>query len=149
MFSLPPGYVLKSEQKAAEENSDDGPTIEEQIEEERKKLDLSKCTPMTLEIFNKWKAEKAQLREKEVETKRKEAEKTQKGSGMSIMSGRDLFKFDPSLFVDDDEADGRKQHIQICRAKTVESTRYTRITLCISPRVLLFFSSSVAFPCSL
>ncbi len=36
-----------------------GPTLEEKIDEARRKLDLSKCTPVTLETFKKWKEERA------------------------------------------------------------------------------------------
>jgi len=107
---LPPGYVLKTKadrerEKAGAEGEEEEETIEEQIEEERKKLDLSKCTPVTLESFKKWKADKEARRQAEVEKKVKDAEKKAAGSGMNVMSGRDLFRYDPSLFVDDEEAE--------------------------------------------
>ena len=79
--------------------------MEEKIEAQRKALDLSKCTPITLELFKKWKADKEVRRLEEVKTKIAAAEKKSAGSGVGIMSGRDLFTFDPSLFVDDDDAE--------------------------------------------
>lgn len=112
---LPPGFVLKTKadkerQKELDEEEEEE-TLEEKIEEQRKALDLSKCTPITLELFQKWKADKELRRVAEVETKRKEAEKKAAGSGMGVMSGRDLFRYDPSLFVDDDEADDEEYEV--------------------------------------
>jgi hypothetical protein len=106
--ALPPGYVLKSQlaeeakQKAEEEEEDIGV----KIEEERAQLDFSKCTPVTVETFSKWKEEQKKKREAAVEEKRVEAAKKQGGKGLGVLSGRDLFTYDPSLFVDDDEAAG-------------------------------------------
>jgi len=109
---LPPGYVLKTkadkerERRMKEQGGDDEEdTLEERIDQQRKALDLSKCTPLTLELFKKWKVDKETRRLDEVKKKASEAEAKQKGSGMHVMSGRDLFTFDPSLFVDDEEAD--------------------------------------------
>jgi len=57
--ALPEGFVFKKPQdKKTDEEEQQGPTIEEEIEIERKKLDLSKCTPVTLERFLAWKEEK-------------------------------------------------------------------------------------------
>ena len=108
---LPPGYVLKTKaekeraKREAEEGGDEEETLEEKIDAQRKALDLSKCTPLTLELFKKWKADKEARRLDEVKSKREAAEKKAAGSGLHVMSGRDLFTFDPSLFVDDAEAD--------------------------------------------
>jgi hypothetical protein len=61
---LPPGYVLKTkadkerEKRMAEEGGDEEETLEEKIDQQRKALDLSKCTPITLELFKKWKGQK-------------------------------------------------------------------------------------------
>ena len=55
---LPPGFVLKSKKKAVEIDSDDEIALEEQLEEEKRKLDFSKGTPMTLERFLEWKRKK-------------------------------------------------------------------------------------------
>lgn len=59
---LPPGFVLKTKaDKEREKNADEDEeeeTLEEKIEAQRKALDLSKCTPITLELFLKWKADK-------------------------------------------------------------------------------------------
>lgn len=105
---LPPGYVLKTkadkekEKEQAEDQEEE--TLEEKIDAQRKALDLSKCTPLTLDLFLKWKADKQAKREAEVEVKRQAAEKKAAGSGMGVMSGRDLFRYDPSLFQDDEDA---------------------------------------------
>lgn len=107
---LPAGFVLKTKAekeraKNAEQDEDEEETLEEKIDAQRKNLDLSKCTPLTLELFKKWKADKEVRRLAEVQVKRDAAEKKAAGSGIGVMSGRDLFTFDPSLFVDDEEAD--------------------------------------------
>ena len=112
--ALPPGFVLKKKEKAdsrGDEDEDEAPTIEELIEEERKKLVISKCTPMTLELFMKWKEEKKKKKEAEVEKKRKEAAKGG-GGGFHALSGRDLFRYDPSLFQDDEAADDERYEIE-------------------------------------
>lgn len=58
---LPPGFVLKTKAekeraRLAAENGDEEEeeTLEEKIDQQRKALDLSKCTPLTLELFKKW-----------------------------------------------------------------------------------------------
>lgn len=108
--ALPPGYVLKSEQKKPVEDEEEGPSLEEGIEEERRKLDLSKCTPVTLESFKAWKEKKRKEKEDETEKKRKEAERKTGGRGLHVLSGRALFQYDPTLFVDDEEAAGDEDY---------------------------------------
>jgi hypothetical protein len=105
---LPAGFVFrpKAEKKQDDDEEDDKLTIVEEIEEERKQLDLSKCTMVTLESFQKWKAEKLKKKEAETEQRRKEEAKKSGTKGHSVLSGRDLFKYDPSLFVDDADAAG-------------------------------------------
>ena len=46
------------EKRMAEEGGDEEETLEEKIDQQRKALDLSKCTPITLELFKKWKGQK-------------------------------------------------------------------------------------------
>ena len=55
--ALPPGFVLKPKIKPGErqdEDEDEQPDIGELIEDERRKLNLAKCTPITLELFSKY-----------------------------------------------------------------------------------------------
>jgi len=53
---LPPGFVFKKKKKdIKEEDEEDEITIEEKIEEEKRKLDYKKGTPVTLERFLEWK----------------------------------------------------------------------------------------------
>ena len=78
-------------------------TLEEKIEEERANLPSAGLTPVTLETFLDWKKRKAERKQKELEAKVKEEEK--KGSkGKNVMSGKALFKYDPNLFMDDEDA---------------------------------------------
>lgn len=99
---LPVGFVLKKNlaKKAEEENE----SIEQQIDEARQKIG-KKGQLVTLDIFNKWKEEKRIRKAEEAEKKKKEEEKKGKAQGKQhVLSGRALFQFDPTLFVDDDEA---------------------------------------------
>ncbi|EGG23410.1 CCCH-type zinc finger-containing protein [Cavenderia fasciculata] len=96
---LPPGFVLQKK-KTKEDEVEEIP-IEELIEEERAKL--TKSTPVTLETFTKWKAEKKIQKEKAA----KDAEEKRMAdikAGKTSMSGREMFVFNPDLFVDDDFA---------------------------------------------
>jgi len=100
VHALPPGFVLKK--KKVEEDDEQEPTpLEEIIEQERKKLMTH--TPVTLENFLKWKEEK----KKKKEEARKVAEEKRLAdikAGKTAMSGREMFVFNPDVFVDDDEA---------------------------------------------
>jgi len=75
--------------------------IEEIIEERRRALPPG-GTPVTEESFKAWKEKKAAEHAAEIEEKRKAAESSKKGvkSNSVGMSGKDLFTFDASLFVD-------------------------------------------------
>jgi len=108
---LPPGFVFKPKKDkkrddAEEDAEDEKLLLLEEIEDERKKLDLSKCQAVTLQTFLKWRDEKKKKKEADIESKRKDAERKSGGRGLGVLSGRALFQFDPSLFVDDDEAAG-------------------------------------------
>lgn len=109
--ALPPGYVYKSKKdreleaaaKALEEEH--AATVEELIEEERRKLPTTGLTPVTAESFAAWKKRREEKRASELEAKRVEEAKKTGTKGYSVLSGRALFSYDPSLFVDDDAAD--------------------------------------------
>jgi len=98
---LPPGFVLKSHKKKEEEEDVEEIPLEEILEQERAKLMTR--TPLTLETFLKWKEIKREREAKEKEERIKKESSTNKGSS-SMRSGREMFEYDPSLFIDDDEA---------------------------------------------
>ncbi|KAG1848341.1 hypothetical protein DFJ58DRAFT_796615 [Suillus subalutaceus] len=92
--ALPPGFVLKSERKAAEEAAKSNIiSLEDFLEIQRHKLG-SNLTPVTPETFAIWK--KTRMDKKEAETQHAAG----KNSGMS---GRDLFQYNPEWFEDDEE----------------------------------------------
>lgn len=97
---LPPGYVLKRDLPKEEIDEDDVEPIEEVIERERAKL-KGEGTKVTLETFLAWKKKKEEQRRDAVEAARLAEQKKSGGRGLNALSGRDLFSFDPSLFVDD------------------------------------------------
>ncbi|EER14785.1 phoshoprotein 300, putative [Perkinsus marinus ATCC 50983] len=101
--ALPPGYVLKKKKADDDDDYDNGPSIDEIIEQERQALPAG-GTPVTLETFTAWKKKKQEEREAEEERKKQERIAQAKKEKRSVMSGRDLFTFDPTLFVDDDDA---------------------------------------------
>ncbi|KAL0482418.1 hypothetical protein AKO1_013059 [Acrasis kona] len=77
-------------------------TIEEVVEVERSKIVGG--TPVTFESFKKWKEFKNMQKVKEEEIKKKQQMESFKKSGAGL-SGRDLFEYNQSLFVDDEEGD--------------------------------------------
>jgi len=104
--ALPPGFILKKKEDENQEPEEVIP-IEHSIEADRKAL--KGVTPVTLTLFLKWKAEKKERLEKE---KSEEDKKRNEKAGRTVMSGREMFVFNPDLFVDDDEAidDSELQH---------------------------------------
>jgi len=86
----------------AEIEPDERP-IEEIIEEKRRALPPG-GTPVTPESFKAWKEKREQQRLAQLEERRKEMAKKTGGKGLAALSGKDLFHFDASLFVDDDGA---------------------------------------------
>ncbi|OQR90745.1 hypothetical protein ACHHYP_05260 [Achlya hypogyna] len=111
--ALPPGYVFQS--KKDRENSKkkgDEVSIEEIIEQQRAKLGANGGTPVTEETFAKWKAEKAKRKMAEDEKRRKDEAKKSGNRGLSTLSGRALFTFDPTLFQDDDGAAGDEYEVE-------------------------------------
>ncbi|PPQ92611.1 hypothetical protein CVT25_007299 [Psilocybe cyanescens] len=104
--ALPPGFVLKSQRKAAEDAAKANViSLEEFLEVERHKLG-SNLTPVTPETFAVWK--KTRMDKKQAETDAlKKAKDLQSSMGKSSgMSGRDLFQYNPEWFQDEDDEDG-------------------------------------------
>jgi hypothetical protein len=65
LHRLSQGYVLQKDKGHAIPEDDDTQTLEEKIEEQRAVLNFDSCTRVTLETFNKWKADKAQKKQGE------------------------------------------------------------------------------------
>jgi uncharacterized protein (DUF305 family) len=109
--ALPPGYVFKTAKQRAEEAEAKALadasilSIEEEIEEERKKLPTTGLTPVTPATFQAFKERKAKRKMEEMEAKRVEEAKKTGSKGYNALSGRALFTYDPTLFVDDEAAD--------------------------------------------
>ncbi|KAF7289610.1 Translation machinery-associated protein 46 [Mycena chlorophos] len=103
--ALPPGFVLKSERKAAEEAAKANViSLEEFLEVERHKLG-SNLTPVTPESFAIWKKTRMDKKLAEQEAMRK-AKETQTAAGKNTgLSGRDLFEYNPEWFEDEEEGD--------------------------------------------
>lgn len=99
---LPPGYVLKTTVDDSDFEEEPEP-LEDKIERERLALPAG-GTPVTLETFKAWKERKEKARLLAVEQERQTEAKKTGGKGLHVLSGKDLFTYDPSLFVDDEGA---------------------------------------------
>ncbi|KAL4066860.1 hypothetical protein V8B97DRAFT_1667054 [Scleroderma yunnanense] len=101
--ALPPGFVLKSEKKAAEEAAKTNViSLEDFIETERHKLGTN-LTPVTPETFAIWKKTRMDKKLAEVEALRKAKEQQHAAGKNTGMSGRDLFQFNPEWFDDEED----------------------------------------------
>jgi hypothetical protein len=95
--ALPPGYVLKSQMKQLlDEETANKISVEEEIEEERAKVDAK--TPINEETFAKWKVELDEARRKEAESK--ELERKKRGQ----LTGREIFQQEGFMATDDASA---------------------------------------------
>ena len=95
--ALPEGYVLKSQMKMLlEEEAANAKSVEEIIEEERAKVDAK--TPITEEVFKKWKEERDAAKREAALAKVEERRK--KG----IMTGREIFAEEGFIAQDDASA---------------------------------------------
>lgn len=95
--------MLRCQEDVDAEVEPDERPIEEIIEEKRAALPPG-GTPVTLDTFKAWKEKREADRLAEVEAQSKENQKKSGTKNLVGMSGRDLFTFDASLFVDDDGA---------------------------------------------
>ncbi|KIM40680.1 hypothetical protein M413DRAFT_446091 [Hebeloma cylindrosporum] len=103
--ALPPGFVLKSQKKAAEDAAKANViSLEEFLEVERHKLGPN-LTPVTRETFAVWKKTRMDKKEAEQEALRKTKDLQNAAGKSSGMSGRDLFQYNPEWFQDEDEGD--------------------------------------------
>ncbi|KAI0052313.1 hypothetical protein FA95DRAFT_1483671 [Auriscalpium vulgare] len=103
--ALPPGFVLKSQRKAAEDaEKANAITIEEFLETERHKLGPN-LTPVTPESFAKWKQTRMSKKDAEAEALRKTKDQQAAAGKSSGMSGRDLFQYNPEWFEDSDDGE--------------------------------------------
>lgn len=94
--------LIRCQEDVEAEVAPDGRSIEEIIEDKRSQLPPG-GTPVTLDTFKAWKQKREADRLAQVESVRAEAQK--KGGGkFTGLSGRDLFTYDASLFVDDADA---------------------------------------------
>lgn len=99
--ALPPGFVLKKDQKKDEKEEEI--TLEDLIERERAALSSKDLTKVTLESFLKWKERK---RKEKVDRALEDSEKKKSNYAAGKMfgiSGREMFEFNPELIAGDDE----------------------------------------------
>ncbi|RSH90679.1 hypothetical protein EHS25_001284 [Saitozyma podzolica] len=101
--ALPPGFVLKSEKKAAEEAAKkEQISLEEFLEVERHKL-KPPLTPVTPESFAAWKKNRIEKKAAEQEALEKAKASARAAGKMTGMTGKDMFEFGGELYEDDEE----------------------------------------------
>lgn len=101
--ALPPGFVLKSQKKAAEDAAKANTiSLEEFLEVERHKLGPN-LTPVNAETFAIWKKTRMDKKLAEEEALKKAKESQHAAGKTTGMSGRDLFQYNPEWFEDEDD----------------------------------------------
>ena len=100
--ALPPGYILKKPEALDADSDEEGVPLEEQLEAERQRLPPG-GTPVTEETFMAWLKKKSDERIKMLEDEAA-AKGKKRDVNRNMMSGKQLFVMDPTLFVDDDGA---------------------------------------------
>lgn len=124
--ALPPGYVLKRDQK--KEDKKDLISLEDLIESERAKLSGTQ-TRVTLESFIAWKKRKI---EEKKEALKKDEDKKRKdfSAGRQIgLSGREMFSFNPELANDANMEDGDVAIDSYGREDEEENVQYRELDL--------------------
>ncbi|EUC57010.1 CCCH finger DNA-binding protein, putative [Rhizoctonia solani AG-3 Rhs1AP] len=118
--ALPPGFILRSEKKAAEDAAKANTiSLEEFLEVERHKLG-SNLTPVTPETFAVWKKTRLDRKAAQEDAMRK-AKDAQAAAGKNIgMSGRDLFQYNPEWFEQDSDEEPDWDFSAYRREKQVE-----------------------------
>lgn len=98
--ALPPGFVLKKDQKKEDKAS--AITIEELIEKERAALGGG-TTKVTLESFLKWKERKRKEKIEQAKAAQEKKKADYKAGRAFGISGREMFEFNPDLVGEDDD----------------------------------------------
>ena len=149
---LPPGYVLK--QKQCQQVVQDEPDIslEELLDKQRTALPLCE-EKLTLETFLLWKEKRKKLKQDQLMRERQaEAKRSGVSNAVTALSGRDLFAFNPSLFVDDAEAaveddyqedqeywnsiiEENKKQVDIANEEAILKEKTQSIVGCNEPRI--------------
>jgi len=108
--ALPPGYVFKDKKKTGEEDDEDELTLEERLDQMRK--GVGPGAMVTAETFAEWKQKRIDKANAEQEEKDKLLQKGYKKGNKTNMTGRQLFEFDSSIFVDDADASGADVYVK-------------------------------------
>lgn len=124
--ALPPGFVLKKDKKKLKElEKENAITLEELIEDERRKLDSSNCTKVTLDSFLAWKRKKRRERKEQLEKEREQKRKDFKMGRSVGLSGREMFDFDPSLVAAEDDVGDDEASFDISALKREDAGERT------------------------
>jgi len=104
VHALPPGFVLKRKEKNAQpiKDENEGPSLEEQIEEERMKV--REGPTLTKELFLAWKKAKEERKAAEAKAKEEEKKEAVRAGRVVLLNGRELLIYKPQLFADEEEA---------------------------------------------
>jgi len=118
--ALPPGYVLKSQMKQLmEEEMANKKSVEEEIEEERQKVEAR--TPLTEEVFQGWRQKKMAERIKQEAKKKEDRIKAQR------YTGREIFALEGFEAVDDKSASEAYERERTAEEEEAEIRETNRI----------------------
>lgn len=110
--ALPEGYVFKSDKKKGDANEEeDQATLEQRLEDMRRGLGPGSMM-VTAETFAEWKAKKDEEKAAKLGKTEAAAQKAYKRGGKTTLTGRQLFEFDASIFVDDMDAGGADEYVR-------------------------------------
>lgn len=101
--ALPPGFVLKKDQK--KEDKEEKISIEDLVETERAALGFN-VTKVTLESFLKWKERKKKEKIEKLQAEQEKKKADYKAGRTVGISGRQMFEFNPDLIREDDDEAG-------------------------------------------
>ena len=111
-----PTYTLREERVEVEIFREK--TAEDYIEEQRAKFlaEGKVGTPVTEATFLVWRTAKLKKRQEEAEARALAELSKKKGSkGLSVLSGKELFNFNASLFIDDETAIDAAQEVRMLK----------------------------------
>jgi len=110
--ALPPGYVFKDKKKSGDDDDDeeDKQTMEEKLDEMRR--GVGPGAMVTAETFTEWKRKRDEAKSATDAAAEAKAQKTYKKGAKTTLTGRQLFEFDSSIFVDDEEAGDASSYVR-------------------------------------
>ncbi|KAL0241145.1 hypothetical protein GEMRC1_006380 [Eukaryota sp. GEM-RC1] len=104
---LPEGYVISAHAAALMDDEEEKEPMEMIIERERSQITTH--TPVTDETFKAWKERKLKEKAEKIKESEEAAVRNHAAGKKQLCSGRQLWQFDSTLFVDQDDSDDESE----------------------------------------